>query len=306
MHGRENAARTTDKKVCAGVFASVNEEPIASSLAPPSRGAARATSGRNEGSKCTVPLVLTAGMLQSPSSAASAQHTITITVSYWSEACQPKSPMIQALDNPAEQVLARQATLVVCVTVLRHMCVASVLSTPTSESSREKQSATLDSTQPQQFNNMDLTFQLARHGTEKAVKACVCSRDTVAAALQAGDGSATATCQSVCELLEGTGSVLLPAEAKSCSLHTSMPAFPAVKTFGKRLKNGLGFKMPPVSEQLQISSNHFAKSLVILWAIAKEFDGTSLDATEGLVWGTHVLTKQVCFFDSYPMYSTSN
>ena len=50
--------------------------------------------------------------------------------------------------------------------------------------------------------------------------------------------------------------------------------------------------MPPVNEQLQISSNHFAKSLVILWALVKESDGAT-HATEDLIWGTHVLTKQV-------------
>ena len=242
-----------------------------------------------------MPLVLTAGMLQSPSSAGSAQHTITITVSYWSEACQPKSPMIQALDNPSEQVLARQATLTVAVAVLRHMCVASVLSTPSFSTDSSGEKALGSPQQQQQLSSMDLTFQLARHGTEKAVKACLCSRDTVAAALQAANGSATATSQAVCELLEAKSPVFLPAEAKSCSLHVSMPAFPAVKTFGKRLKSGSGFRMPPVNEQLQISSNHFAKSLVILWALVKESDGESrsMPASEDLIWGTHVLTKQV-------------
>ena len=240
-------------------------------------------------------LVLTAGLLQTPSSGGSAQHTITITVSYWSEACQPKSPMIQALDNPSEQVLARQATLTVCVTVLRHMCIASVLSTPSFSSERSAGKALGSAQQQQQLSSMDLTFQLARHGTEKAVKACVCSRDTVVTALQAANGSAAATCQAVCELLEAKGPVFLSAEAKSCSLHVCMPAFPAVKTFGKRLKSGSGFRMPPVNEQLQISSNHFAKSLVILWALVKESDGASqaMHAAEDLIWGTHVLTKQV-------------
>lgn len=284
-----------------GVFASVDEDAVASSLAPPARG--RSGGGRTEGSKSTVPLVLTSGMLQSPSSAASAQHTITITVSYWSESCQPKSPMIQALDNPSEQVLARQATLAVCVTVLRHMCVASVLSTPSFSTDSTSSKGLSSTQQQQQLSSMDLTFQLARHGTEKAVKACVCARDTVASALQAANGSTAATAQAVCELLEAKSPVFLPAEAKSCSLHVSMPAFPAVKTFGKRLKTGSGFRMPPVNEQLQISSNHFAKSLVILWAIVKDSDGGTpppLDASEDLVWGTHVLTKQVLPLSLHP------
>lgn len=128
------------------------------------------------------------------------------------------------------------------------------------------------------------------------LQARMCTKAKLAELLIKVPGRAKETYESVCKYLHGEGSVTMSAEVATCSLHSCLPAFPAVQTFGKPAKPpNTGLRMPPVSEQLQISANHFANSMLVLWALLPSDDGAS-DNTIGngeLVWGMHLLTKQV-------------
>lgn len=98
------------------------------------------------------------------------RHVVTVRVSYWSEACQPKHHSIKALTDTADQVLARQATLTVHVDVLRHMRVASVLSQPASKPGKPVSSGT--PAEDQGLGDLNVTVQVVRHGTERALLVC--------------------------------------------------------------------------------------------------------------------------------------
>eukprot|EP00892_Ulva_mutabilis_P007560 jgi/Ulvmu1/5176/UM021_0193.1 len=124
----------------------------------------------------------------------------------------------------------------------------------------------------------------------------MCTKVDFAQLLNVNQGRAKETYDNVCKHLEGVGSVCMPAELSTCSLHACLAAFPAVKTFGKPAKPpNTGLHMPPVSEQLQISANHFANSMLVLWALLPSEDAAA-DCSSGhskLVWGAHLLTKQM-------------
>eukprot|EP00892_Ulva_mutabilis_P007561 jgi/Ulvmu1/5177/UM021_0194.1 len=152
-----------------GVFACVKEDSIATPLVYQTRG--RSTPPKQGDSSCVVPLYLTAGTLSSSGSAATARHVVTVCVSYWSEACQPKHHTIKALTDTTEQVLARQATLTVHVDVLRHLRVASVLSQPASVPAASDSGHTAGEVEG--LGNLDLTVQLIRHSTDRALVVCL-------------------------------------------------------------------------------------------------------------------------------------
>ena len=120
-----------------------------------------------------VPLYLTAGTMAPGGSGAVTRHIVTVCVSYWSEACQPKHHAIKALTDTAEQVLARQATLTVHVDIMRHLRVASVLSRPASVPARPQNGDT--AAEQTGLGNLDLTVQLVRQGTDRALMVrCFC------------------------------------------------------------------------------------------------------------------------------------
>lgn len=128
------------------------------------------------------------------------------------------------------------------------------------------------------------------------LQARLCTKAELATLLSKAPGEARETYANVCKYLLSDGSVTIPAEVSTCSLQSSLHAFPAVKTFGKPAKPPhTGLRMPPVNEQLQISANHFANAMIVLWALLPG-DTPALDGSGGhveLVWGIHVLTKQV-------------
>lgn len=393
------------------MFARVKEDSIITPLVFQTRS--RNTPPKPGNSSCTVPLYLMAGTLSAGAPGGTARHIVTVCVSYWSEACQPKNHAIMGLTDTSEQVLARQAKLTVHVDVSRHLRVASVLSQP-AFTPGEIAGGDIPSERGG-LGDLFVTVQLVRHGTERAllVRLCglfgpvtthfvahvgsalfkataclmhlsspvpvigilsllysiapsiiwhtvtvmlrlvrllfagreqqlvtclhltcvpswitcqdslcmyvlevaadtchclgllqarLCSKAELATLLSKAPGDAKQTYANVCEHLRCDGSVAVPAEISTCSLHSSLHAFPAVKTFGKAAKPPhTGLRMPPVNEQLQISANHFANAMIVLWALLPGDDPAS-DAPVGhgeLVWGTHVLTKQVNCFISF-------
>lgn len=154
----------TDAAGFAGVFACVKEDSIVMPLVYQTRG--RTAPQKAGDSSCMVPLYLAAGTLSSGGAAAVTRHVVTVCVSYWSEACQPKQHAIKALTDTDDQVLARQATLTVNVDVMRHLRIASVLSRPASlpaQGDTCEVAADLEG-----LGNLDLTVQVVRHGTERA------------------------------------------------------------------------------------------------------------------------------------------
>ena len=127
----------------------------------------------------------------------------------------------------------------------------------------------------------------------------MCTKAKFVELLSQAPGKAKETYESVCNHL-GEESACMADEMSTCSLQSCLPAFPAVKTFGKPAKPpNTGLRMPPVNEQLQISANHFANSMLVLWALRSPEDGAREcgSGSGNLVWGTHLLTKQVSSAD---------
>lgn len=157
----------TNHSICdfhAGVFAFVKEGSIVTPLTYQTRS--RTTPPKSGTSSCVVPLYLTAGTLGSGTPVATTRHVVTVLVSYWSEACQPKQHAIKGLTDNTEQVLARQATLTLHVDVNRHLRVASVLCQPASGTELSCQENLVTH---QGLGNLEMTVQAVRHGTDNVM-----------------------------------------------------------------------------------------------------------------------------------------
>lgn len=134
-------------------------------------------------------------------------------------------------------------------------------------------------------------------GSLYPLQARMCTKAELATLLSNASSKAGQSYANICAYLRGDGGASMAAEVSTCSLQASLPAFPAVKTFGKPAKPPhTGLRMPPVNEQLQISANHFANAMLVLWALLPSDDlaADGISSHDTLVWGTHLLTKQVC------------
>lgn len=149
----------------AGVFACVKEDSIVTPLVYQTRS--RTTPSKPGDSSCIVPLYLMAGTLNAGAPGGTTRHTVTVCVSYWSEACQPKHHAIKGLTDTSEQVLARQATLTVHVDVSRHLRVASVLSQPAFTPGDTDGDTPSDQGG---LGDLSVTVQVVRQGTERALR----------------------------------------------------------------------------------------------------------------------------------------
>jgi hypothetical protein len=135
----------------------------------------------------------------------------------------------------------------------------------------------------------------------------MCPKDELATLLGKPWESAAGMYRDVCDIVESSDGAAMRSDRTTCSLHATLPAFPAVKTFGKAAKPPhTGLTMPSVTEQLQISANHFANSLVVLWATVTDNEDSSsgVDSATGYgehVWGVDLLTKQVRLVSSTPL-----
>lgn len=152
------------------MFARVKEDSIITPLVFQTRS--RNTPPKPGNSSCTVPLYLMAGTLSAGAPGGTARHIVTVCVSYWSEACQPKNHAIMGLTDTSEQVLARQAKLTVHVDVSRHLRVASVLSQP-AFTPGEIAGGDIPSERGG-LGDLFVTVQLVRHGTERALLVRLC------------------------------------------------------------------------------------------------------------------------------------
>lgn len=125
----------------------------------------------------------------------------------------------------------------------------------------------------------------------------MCTKAELAELLRKAPGNAQETYKNIYDYLIGQGCVAMATEVSTCSLQSNLAAFPAVETFGKPAKAPhTGLRMPPVHEQLQIAANHFANACLVLWAEVSSDENTehSAQSKSKLVWGTYLLTKQVC------------
>lgn len=235
-----------------------------------------------------VPLYVTAGSLSPQRGSAAGVEPrrpvkLAVTVSYWSEACQPAAGQhsIKALTDPANQALGRRVTRWLEVTVLPNLRVASILAQHSAAAPLHRRASggapqgeeghsglahnSRANTEAQQRASLLLKLQLARAHPQVDMHVCACARTDVAHALEApqsdGIGARIQALAATQECLH------MPPDEPRCSLAVPVEPFAAVRTFGKPAKPPhCGLHMPPVHEQLQLASNHFAGSVVVLWS----------------------------------------